>query len=373
MNKLTVSKTGDGTVTSSPAGINCGSSCSADFSYPTTVKLTAAAGAGSRFTGWSGYCSGTGECSVPMTASRSVTANFATGGYTLSVSRSGDGAGTVTSSPAGINCGSTCSYSYGEGTQVALTASPASNLDKFTGWSGACTGMGECIVTMNASRSVTASFDHSIFEDVPFDYSETLGGVVYNLYDYIQSLYMNGLTVGTSVDPPLYSPRLELNRAMAAVFILRGQFGVEYQPPDESTEFFDENEWNNNGWARPWAEEMYDKGLTAGCQAEPLMYCPDQTLPRVQAVIFGLRMKYDYMEGDGKLGAYKPPPATGTVFADMTDVNDYGTAWAEQAYRDGLLPACGELDGKPLFCPDDPVNRAWAAYIIVKARGLPLQ
>ena len=102
------------------------------------------------------------------------------------------------------------------------------------------------------------------------------------------------------------------------------------------------------------------------------MFCPDQTLPRVQAVIFGLRMKYDYLDGEGKLVAYQPPAATGTVFADMTDVNFYGTAWAEQAYKDGLLPACGESDGKPLFCPDDPLDRAWAAYLIVKAKGLTL-
>lgn len=66
------------------------------------------------------------------------------------------------------------------------------------------------------------------------------------------------------------------------------------------------------------------------------------------------------------------PPATGTLLADMTDVNYWGTKWAEQAYRDGLLPECGWLTGKPLYCPDDLVNRAWGAYLIVKAKDLPL-
>ena len=56
----------------------------------------------------------------------------------------------------------------------------------------------------------------------------------------------------------------------------------------------------------------------------------------------------------------------------MTDINYWGTKWAEQAYRDGLLPACGTQGGKPLFCPNDLVNRAWAAYMIVKAKDLPL-
>ena len=117
---------------------------------------------------------------------------------------------------------------------------------------------------------------------------------------------------------------------------------------------------------------MWDEQLTAGCQTNPLKYCPDQTLPRVQAIIFGLHMKYDYYDGGGNLVVYEPPPATGDVFADMTDVNYYGTKWAEAAYTDGLLPICGESAGKPLFCPEDPVDRAWAAYMIVQAKGLAL-
>ncbi len=48
---------------------------------------------------------------------------------------------------------------------------------------------------------------------------------------------------------------------------------------------------------------------------------------------------------------YLPPEATGDVFADMTDADYWGTKWAEQAYKEGLFVGCGELDGKPLFCP----------------------
>lgn len=74
---------------------------------------------------------------------------------TLTVSKSGTG--TVTSSPAGINCGATCSASYNSGTSVTLTATAAAG-STFTGWSGACTGTGSCIVTMSAAKSVTATF-----------------------------------------------------------------------------------------------------------------------------------------------------------------------------------------------------------------------
>jgi hypothetical protein len=63
-------------VTSSPTGISCGATCSASFASGTAVTLTAAAASGSTFTGWSGACSGTGACTVTMSAAQSVTATF---------------------------------------------------------------------------------------------------------------------------------------------------------------------------------------------------------------------------------------------------------------------------------------------------------
>ena len=56
--------------------------------------------------------------------------------YTLTISKNEAGSGTVTSSPAGINCGSTCSYGFSEGTVVTLTATPAAGFT-FTGWAPA--------------------------------------------------------------------------------------------------------------------------------------------------------------------------------------------------------------------------------------------
>lgn len=78
--------------------------------------------------------------------------------YALQVTRAGAGAGTVVSSPAGIDCGSTCSASFGAGTSVTLTATAASG-STFSGWSGSsCTGTGNCTVTMSEARNVTATF-----------------------------------------------------------------------------------------------------------------------------------------------------------------------------------------------------------------------
>jgi hypothetical protein len=74
--KLTVSRVGQGTVTSSPAGISCGTTCTYDFVSGTAVTLSTKAAFGSQFAGWSGACTGTGTCKVTMTAARTVTATF---------------------------------------------------------------------------------------------------------------------------------------------------------------------------------------------------------------------------------------------------------------------------------------------------------
>lgn len=81
-----------------------------------------------------------------------------TPGISLTVIRAGSGSGTVTSSPSGINCGSTCSATFTSGAVVTLTATAASG-STFAGWNGACTGMGGCTVSMTASRNVTATFN----------------------------------------------------------------------------------------------------------------------------------------------------------------------------------------------------------------------
>jgi hypothetical protein len=95
-----------------------------------------------------------------MSAARAVTATFVPT-YVLTVSKSGTGTGTVTSSPAGINCGADCTETYNDASVVALTPS-ASAGSAFTVWSGACTGSGACNVTMSAARSVTATFAPAI-------------------------------------------------------------------------------------------------------------------------------------------------------------------------------------------------------------------
>lgn len=82
--------------------------------------------------------------------------------YMLEVSLTGTGGGTVTSSPVGITCGTTCSATFDPGSIVTLTAAPDA-VSTFEGWGGACTGTGPCTVTMTASSIlVSATFSPSL-------------------------------------------------------------------------------------------------------------------------------------------------------------------------------------------------------------------
>jgi len=76
---LSVSRSGPGSVKSSPAGINCGSDCSESYTSGTTVTLTAAPATGANFLGWTGACTGTGSCSVALSQATSVSATFSKG------------------------------------------------------------------------------------------------------------------------------------------------------------------------------------------------------------------------------------------------------------------------------------------------------
>jgi hypothetical protein len=96
-----------------------------------------------------------------MDAAKSVTANFSAvvSTYALNVTVAGSGSGAVGSSPGPIDCPGTCSGSYVSGTVVTLTATPSAG-STFAGWSGACSGTSlTCMVTMNAVKNVTATFD----------------------------------------------------------------------------------------------------------------------------------------------------------------------------------------------------------------------
>jgi len=180
---LTVTEVGSGTgsVSSNPAGILCPSTCSAAFTTGSTVTLIGTANSGSTFAGWSGAgCSGVGVCTVSVTAAETVTATFNPSTFALTVTDAGTGTGTVTSSPVGITCPSTCSSNFANGATVTLTAAAGSG-STFAGWSGAgCSGTGTCAVTMSAAEAVTATFNTTTFALTVTDAGTGSGSVTSN-------------------------------------------------------------------------------------------------------------------------------------------------------------------------------------------------
>jgi uncharacterized repeat protein (TIGR02543 family) len=125
------------------------------YNYNTTVSVTAAAAPGYQFAGWSGGgCTGTGTCSVTMTGDKTVTASFTpvvVQQFTLTLTKDGTGTGTVGALPSSSN------GTYNPGIEVSVKATPGANC-KFTGWSGDCSGTGDCKVKMDAPRKVSATF-----------------------------------------------------------------------------------------------------------------------------------------------------------------------------------------------------------------------
>ena len=168
--QVTKNGTGGGTVTSSPSGISCGTTCSRSFSGGTTVSLTAVPASGSVFAGWSGGgCAGTGSCTVRIDDNITVSATFNTsaapppspsGTFTLTVTKIQDGGtGHVASSPAGIDCGATCAASFVSGTSITLFASPTTG--RFASWTnGPCAGStnASCTFTLGGDATATARF-----------------------------------------------------------------------------------------------------------------------------------------------------------------------------------------------------------------------
>ncbi len=102
--------------------------------------------------------------------------------------------------------------------------------------------------------------------------------------DWIEQLYAEGITTGCSADPLLFCPYDGVTRSQMAVFILRAIEGPDYVPPACTGVFGDVN--CPNYWAADWIEELYARGITTGCSADPLLFCPADSTNRAQMSAF---------------------------------------------------------------------------------------
>jgi hypothetical protein len=185
------------------------------------------------------------------------------------------------------------------------------------------------------------------FEDVPPDHWA---------YDAIETLYQAGYVSGCSVQPQLFCPEDIMTRAESAVFVERGVHGADYLPVQPLDSLFADVPLVE--WFAKWCHGLWEDGYTAGCGTDPLIYCPLQQHSRAEGAVFFLRM----LKGPD----FEPSEAQG-LFGDV-DPASWEAKWVEAAYHEGIMDPC-RLEPMQ-FCPADPLSRAMAATIMVKAKGL---
>lgn len=168
---IQLSGTGSGSILSNPGGISCSGTsvlCTSAFYVGQMVSLTASPALGSTFNGWSGACSGaatTATLIIQSVANKNACNALFNQGWTLTVSKTGSGTGTVISTPVGVNCDPGCvsqAAPFAAGTTIELNAVPAAG-SEFLGWDpgGACAGAGENLiatVVLTSNLSCTATF-----------------------------------------------------------------------------------------------------------------------------------------------------------------------------------------------------------------------
>lgn len=171
-------------------------------------------------------------------------------------------------------------------------------------------------------------------------------------YDWIETLYANGITGGCSSNR--FCPNSPVTRAQMAVFLLRSKYSSSYSPPAATGNVF--ADVPTNAFAAAWIERMVAEGITAGCGNG--VFCPNGYVNRAQMAVFLLRAKYG--------GNYTPPPASGKIFKDVP-ANAFAAAWIEQLVAEGVTSGCGGGD----YCPSQAVTRAQMAVFLVKTFNLP--
>jgi hypothetical protein len=189
------------------------------------------------------------------------------------------------------------------------------------------------------------------FSDVPSEGKEWME-------EWIEAFYDAGITSGCATAPLRYCPERAVTRAELAVFVMRAinYPNLPYTPPAQSGTF-DDMPVAGKEWMEDWVEEFYDYGITSGCAADPLRYCPERAVTRAEMAVFILRAIH---------GAGWTPPAQSGTFTDVPVAGkEWMEPWIEAFYDAGITSGCS---ADPLsFCPEREVTRAELAVFILRA------
>jgi hypothetical protein len=143
-----------------------------------------------------------------------------------------------------------------------------------------------------------------------------------------------------------------------SAWILRSAFGADYNPPPATGTIF--QDVAPDSLFSNYIEDFYNQGYTAGCSADPPLYCPDDSLTRQEMAVFILLG----IEGPG----YTPPACSG-IFADVACPSPFAD-WVEELYNRGITAGCNI---SPLrYCPFNDTTRAQMAVFLVTGFGFPI-
>lgn len=109
---------------------------------------------------------------------------------------------------------------------------------------------------------------------------------------------------------------------------------------------------NHQAW--PWIERLVASGITAGCSANPKLYCPADPVTRAQMAVFLLRVIHN--------ASYLPPPGE-SAFLDVPSEH-WSSPWIAQLFLEGITAGCGA--GK--YCPESNLTRAQMAIFLLRAK-----
>jgi hypothetical protein len=241
-----------------------------------------------------------------------------------------------------------------------IASSPASTGDCF-GATGDCYVLGISNPAPRPAAHWDATFDEALssggsktwtlhvgssFADVP------TGNIFYR---FIETIFHNSITGGCGAG---YCPGNATLRKQMAVFVLKAVEGAAYVPPAATGVF---NDVPQDDPFAPWIEELFRRGVVAGCAAPGgPNYCPENPVLRQQMAIFLLRTRF---------GAGYVPPVCQSIFGDVLCPSPFAD-WIEDLYNRGITGGC--QTSPLLYCGGNSVTRGQMAVFLTKAFGLLL-
>ena len=192
---------------------------------------------------------------------------------------------------------------------------------------------------------------------VPVDFTVLFADVPEGSFawNFIYGAAGAGLMPGCNPYAPAYAfcPNEIVTRRSMAGYIERAVHGALTPPPVYTGQFDDVLLGSFNS---DYIQGLLNDGITAGCNVQPPLYCPDVPVTRAQMSVF----VWKAMKGD-----VPPPPCEG-MFADVPCPSLFAD-YIEGIANEGITVGCGGGN----YCPNAGITNAQMAVYLVKAFGLP--